>query len=88
MDRRIIVEVEDSAPVVSEEEKKKLFDPYYRGEGADRRERIPGLGLGLAISKKLVELHGGEIWVESKRTKGNTFAFSLPALDQTTNGVG
>ena len=86
-DRRIIVEVEDSAPLVTEEEKEKLFDPYYRGEDSDRRKRLPGIGLGLSISKRLVELHGGKIWVESKPGKGNTFAFSLPVLDQRTNGI-
>jgi len=86
-DRRIIVEVEDSAPLVTEEEKEKLFDPYYRGEDNDRRKRLPGIGLGLSISKRLVELHGGKIWVESKPGKGNTFAFSLPVLDHRTNGI-
>jgi len=87
VDRRIIVEVEDAAPAVTKEDKKKLFDPYYRGEDADKRQRFSGLGLGLAISRRLVELHQGEIWVESKPTKGNTFAFSLPVVDQGTNGI-
>jgi len=87
VDRRIIVEVEDSAPVVTEREKTKLFDAYYRGEDTGKGKQFPGLGLGLAISKKLVELHGGEIWVESKRERGNTFAFSLPALDKRTNEI-
>ena len=87
--RKMIIEVEDSAPVVTEEDKGKLFDPYYRGDDSDKRKRLPGLGLGLAISKKLVELHGGEIWVESKpgKGKGNRFAFSLPVFDQRTNGT-
>jgi len=85
--KTLIVEVEDSAPVVTEGEKGKLFDPYYRGEDTARRDRLPGLGLGLAISRRLVELHQGEIWVESKSGKGNTFAFSLPVLDQRKNGI-
>ena len=80
-DGKVIVEVKDLASALTEHERAKLFDPYYRGEDADKRERLPGLGLGLAISKKLVELHQGEIWVESKPRKGNTFAFSLPVLD-------
>ena len=85
VDRKVIVEVEDSAPVVSEKEKNKLFDPYYRSKDADKRGRFPGLGLGLSISKKLVELHEGEIWVESKSGKGNIFAFSLPIFDRRTS---
>ena len=76
--KRIVVTVKDSAPVIPEVEKTKLFDLYYRGEDADKRQRIPGLGIGLAISKKLVELHQGEIWITSEKRKGNTFAFSLP----------
>ena len=75
---KILVEVEDSAPVISDEEKSKLFDPYFRGGNEDERERIPGLGLGLAICKKLVEQHQGKIWIENESGKGNTFIFSLP----------
>jgi len=46
----VVIEVEDSAPIISLEEKRKIFSPYYRGEDAGKRERLPGLGLGLAIS--------------------------------------
>jgi len=81
VDRRIIVEVEDSASAVTEGEKMRLFDAYYRGEGVGKRERFSGLGLGLTISKKIMELHQGEISVESEPGKGNIFAFSLPVLD-------
>lgn len=82
VDKQVIVEVEDSAPLVTDEEKARIFDPYYRGDDSDERRRLPGIGLGLAISKRLVELHGGEIWVESKTGKGNTFAFSLPVVNK------
>jgi len=81
VDARVVVEVGDSAPALAEEERDRVFDPYYRGEDADRRQRLPGLGLGLAISKQLVELHQGEIWVDSKPGQGNTFAFSLPVQE-------
>jgi len=54
--------------------------PYYRVE-ADR-PRFPGLGLGLALSKQLVELHGGRIWVQSKPGKGSTLAFALPIAEE------
>ena len=81
-DGEIIIEVEDQAPLVTQKEKERLFEPYYRGEDDDERRRTTGLGLGLAISKKLVELHGGKIWVESRSRKGNTFAFSLPVMNK------
>jgi signal transduction histidine kinase len=81
-DSNIVVEVEDSAIPLTEEEKEKVFTPYYRGEDVDERERISGLGLGLSISKKIVELHEGRLWLETKPSKGNIFAFSLPVFKQ------
>lgn len=74
----LIVEVQDTGPGIPREEQLKLFRPHYRVP-ADRH-RFPGLGLGLAITKQLVELHSGRIWVESKPGKGSTFAFSLPLV--------
>ncbi|MFC1985186.1 sensor histidine kinase, partial [Chloroflexota bacterium] len=78
---QVIVEVEDSAPAISKAEIDKIFDAYYRSEDSKKRGRFPGLGLGLSITKHLVELHQGKIWVENKAQKGNIFAFSLLALD-------
>ena len=72
----LIVEVRDTGPGIPEDEQKKLFRPYYRT--STDTHRLPGLGLGLAITKQLVELHKGRIWMESKPGKGSTFAFSLP----------
>jgi hypothetical protein len=68
--------VQDSGLGIPTEERKKLFVPYYHP--STDRSGIPGLGLGLAISKQIVELHGGAIWVESDVGKGSTFSFSLP----------
>jgi signal transduction histidine kinase len=76
----IVVEVEDTAPPLNDEEKEKLFEPYYRGDDVVERELVPGLGLGLTITKKIVELHHGRIWVENKPESGNIFAFSIPIL--------
>lgn len=72
----LIVEVHDTGRGMSVEEQQRLFEPYYRLESD--RERFSGLGLGLALSKRLVELHGGQIWVESQKGKGSTFGFSVP----------
>lgn len=81
-DSSILVEVADSATAVSKEDRDKLFDAYYRGGSEDERQRVPGLGLGLAISRRIVELHQGNIWVESEPGKGNTFIFSLPIWNE------
>jgi K+-sensing histidine kinase KdpD len=74
----VLIAVEDSAAAISEQDRDKIFDPYIRGGDEEERQRIPGLGLGLAICKKIVELHEGEIWVESEVGRGNIFSFSLP----------
>ncbi|MDP2919080.1 MAG: ATP-binding protein, partial [Dehalococcoidia bacterium] len=72
------VEVKDTAPVINEEDRARIFDPYYRGGTAEDQQRVSGLGLGLAISKSLVTLQQGEIGVSSEEGKGNIFYFTLP----------
>ncbi len=72
----LVVQVRDTGPGITDLDMARLFDPYFRR--VEDRERFGGLGLGLALSKKLVELHCGEIWVTSKRGRGTTFGFSLP----------
>ncbi len=84
-EKNLIIEVQDTGPGISKEEQAKLFRPYYQVL-ADR-QRAPGLGLGLAITKQLVELHGGRIWVESELGKGSTFIVSLP-IQQGSNHEG
>ncbi|MFQ5472150.1 MAG: ATP-binding protein [Dehalococcoidia bacterium] len=66
-----VLSVTDSGPGVPDEDRELIFEPFYRGDRS-------GLGLGLAIAKSIVELHGGRIWVEASSTGGSTFAVALP----------
>jgi signal transduction histidine kinase len=83
-DSCLTVEVEDTGSGIDEDEQQRLFDPYHRLEGD--RERLSGLGLGLSLCKMLVQLHGGEIWIRSRKGHGSTFAFSVP-LERTAPGA-
>jgi|GEM_PF-1408902 len=71
----IEVEVEDTGPGIPPEAKERLFEPYFR---LKEHSRFPGVGLGLYLSRRLVELHGGKMGVKSELGKGSTFSFSLP----------
>jgi signal transduction histidine kinase len=72
----IQVEVEDDGIGIAKEQQSRLFKPYSR-LNADR-QRHPGLGLGLALSKQVIELHSGRIWVESDAGAGAKFFFFVP----------
>jgi len=76
-DGEIRVCVADTGPGIAIEDHERIFAEFQQTEaGVQQRE---GTGLGLALSKRLVELHGGRIWVESEPGKGSTFVFTLPA---------
>jgi len=64
------VEVEDFGLGIEEEEKGKIFQKYYRGELKDRRRFISGTGIGLTVARKIVEDHGGMIYVDSRPAAG------------------
>lgn len=72
----IVICVRDYGPGITEEKMRSLFEAGYQSSGAG--ESTGGLGLGLALCKILVELHGGKIWVKSKLGKSASFFFSLP----------
>jgi signal transduction histidine kinase len=55
----------------------KIFDRFFRANTKSYLD-IPGFGIGLFITKEIVRLHGGKIWVDSKVGKGSTFYFSIP----------
>jgi len=75
-DNSLIIQIQDTGVGIPQEEQARLFKPYSRL--SSDRQRHPGLGLGLALAKQVVELHGGRIWVESEPGKGSTFSFTLP----------
>jgi len=71
------IDVIDTGVGISAEDREKLFARFFRAEDTIVCQQ-PGSGLGLNITKSLVEIHGGEIWVESEPGVGSTFSFSLP----------
>ncbi|MCK4786781.1 MAG: PAS domain S-box protein [Desulfobacteraceae bacterium] len=72
----LVVEVEAKGVGMSAKEQHRILRPYHRTE--QDRQRFPGLGLGIAVSKRIIEAHGGKMWLSSKLGKGTTFSFSLP----------
>ncbi len=73
------VSVSDHGPGIPEEEHSLVFHKYYRAPAT--RDQVDGVGLGLSISRYIVEAHGGTIWVKSQVGEGSTFGFTLPALN-------
>ncbi|MCL5997503.1 MAG: ATP-binding protein [Chloroflexi bacterium] len=73
----IVISVADTGVGIAQADLARIFEPFAQLDGSIRR-RHSGTGLGLTISKRFVELHGGRIWVESTPGVGSTFYFSLP----------
>ena len=74
------VSVSDTGPGIAPEDRERVFEEFQQTEaGVEQRE---GTGLGLALSKRYVELHGGRIWVESEVGEGSTFVFTLPSRSE------
>jgi PAS domain S-box-containing protein len=73
----LVFSVQDFGIGLSEENKKKIFERFYRVTGTGL-ETFPGIGLGLYISAEIIQRHNGKIWVESKKGAGSVFKFSLP----------
>jgi signal transduction histidine kinase len=71
----IVVGVKDHGIGISPQDQAKLFKPFER---LDMSPQIKGIGLGLIVAERLVQAHGGRIWVESAPGKGSTFYFTLP----------
>lgn len=71
---RLILKVKDDGVGIKSDTQNKIFEPYFRIEGAPSK----GMGLGLAITKWVVQAHGGTISVSSRTGEGSTFTVSLP----------
>jgi signal transduction histidine kinase len=72
------MEVEDEGPGIAPEDRARVFEPYFRAEGAVRLG--PGIGLGLAVVKSLVEAHGGSIHAGAAHGHGTRMTVTLPAV--------
>jgi two-component system, OmpR family, sensor histidine kinase KdpD len=75
---RIIIRVVDRGPGIPDDERERVFEPFFRGDGGQRRGQR-GSGLGLAIAKGFVEANGGKIWAESLSGQGTVIVIELPA---------
>eukprot|EP00388_Colpodella_angusta_P002701 GDKJ01009453.1.p1 GENE.GDKJ01009453.1~~GDKJ01009453.1.p1 ORF type:complete len:1168 (+),score=80.43 GDKJ01009453.1:410-3505(+) len=85
--RMVVIKVHDTGLGISEEEQGKVFDIFYQSPHSNAQQ--DGSGIGLALTKELVQLHGGEIVLESKVGEGSTFSIFLPITsveeEQTSN---
>jgi len=78
-DKEVLFSVQDTGVGIPKDQQKRVFTRFFRGANVIKME-TEGTGLGLFISKNIVEAHGGKIWFKSKENKGSTFFFTLPAL--------
>jgi signal transduction histidine kinase len=76
-DDTFVISVSDTGPGLSEADQQMIFEEFHQVDGSSTRKK-GGTGLGLSIAKRIVEMHGGRIWVESTEGKGSTFWFTLP----------
>jgi signal transduction histidine kinase len=74
---KVIFQVKDRGIGISIADQQRIFEPFYRGTNIDS---IPGTGLGLSILKTLVDLHHGQVFVESQVGVGTTFTVMLPLI--------
>jgi two-component system OmpR family sensor kinase len=81
-EQSILLKIRDTGMGIPEDKLQLIFDEFYQVEGG----KHGGTGLGLAIAKRLVEEHGGHIWVESKLGKGSTFYFTFPLSVENEDG--
>ncbi|MDA8020040.1 MAG: ATP-binding protein [Thermoanaerobaculia bacterium] len=81
-DGRVLLEVQDRGPGIADEDLERIFGTFEQGEAG---RQFGGSGLGLMIAKRLVELHGGQLSVDSELGVGSRFRIELPPKDPSTN---
>ncbi len=84
-DDEVVVSVRDTGPGIARDDQGRLFEPFQQLDGSIRRQHS-GSGLGLSISRRFVEMHGGRMWLESELGVGTAFYFSLP-IDRGASGL-
>jgi signal transduction histidine kinase len=77
LDGGVQIAVSDTGIGIAPEDQEAIFEEF-RQVGRDHAGKREGTGLGLALAKRFIELHGGKIWVQSELGKGSTFTFTLP----------
>lgn len=73
----LTLQIKDTGPGIHAADAERIFEPFVRGMNSTRQE-TSGSGLGLSVSRQLLEVHGGKIWLESQPGMGSIFAFKLP----------
>ncbi len=76
-DATFLVSVSDTGPGIALANQQKIFEEFQQADSATPAKK-GGTGLGLSIAKRIIEMHGGRIWVESSPGQGSTFRFMLP----------
>jgi signal transduction histidine kinase len=76
-DGTVKISVGDTGVGIAPEDQEAIFEEF-RQVGSNYAQKREGTGLGLSLTRKFVELHGGKIWVESELGKGSIFTFTLP----------
>ena len=72
----LFYQISDQGPGIAEQEQSLIFSKYYRARNS--RDHMDGVGLGLSISKRIIQFHGGEIYVKNNEGVGCSFYCSLP----------
>ena len=75
--KNIEVQVQDTGVGIPTSQQKKVFSKFFRGDNI-KKTKTEGTGLGLFLTKNIIEAHGGKIWFKSEENKGSTFYFNLP----------